>query len=96
MPTESGVKNLLFPFFSVLFPVSVLPILNKKYLHVALNSEPPHFSLPYPDCHLLSRAYVFGTLDFHLPGLYLGPPLESQHQLNTTNLSTDLQLLPIK
>lgn len=89
------MKNLLFPFFSAFFPIISLQSSNTKYLH-ALNCQPPNFSLPYSDCHLLSRAYVFGTLDLHLPGLYLGPPLESQHQLNSTKLSTDLQLLLIK
>ncbi|KAJ5979111.1 hypothetical protein N7501_002453 [Penicillium viridicatum] len=40
-PRSRGLKNLLFPFFSVLFPISLLQSLNKKTLHVALNSEPP-------------------------------------------------------
>ncbi|KUM59035.1 hypothetical protein ACN42_g8112 [Penicillium freii] len=40
-PRSRGLKNLLFPFFLVLFPISLLQSLNKKSLHVALNSEPP-------------------------------------------------------
>ncbi|KAJ5398781.1 hypothetical protein N7465_009270 [Penicillium sp. CMV-2018d] len=47
-PRSRGLKNLLFPFFSVLFPISLLQSLNKKTLHVALNSEPPQLLSTIP------------------------------------------------
>ncbi|KAJ5416838.1 uncharacterized protein N7487_000388 [Penicillium crustosum] len=44
-PRSRGLKNLLFPFFSVLFPIFYSKVSTKKNLHAVLNSEPPPTSL---------------------------------------------------
>jgi hypothetical protein len=64
--TESTKSSPSSFFLSLRFP-QVLELLH-FYTYVAINQIP----LLFLDWYYHSRAYVFGTLNFYLPGLHLG------------------------